>query len=43
MKIFINFFEKNVKFLAIFWQSNGNLPEGQVYNKTNQTSHFDFL
>ena len=28
--IFVNFFEKNVKFLAIFWQSNGNFPEGQV-------------
>ena len=27
--IFFNFFEKNVKFLAIFWQSNGNFPEGQ--------------
>ena len=29
MTIFVNFFEKNVKFLAIFWQSNGNFPEGQ--------------
>ena len=27
---FVNFLEKNVKFLAIFWQSNGNFPEGQV-------------
>ena len=27
-----NFFQKNVKFLAIFWQSNGNFPEGQVSN-----------
>ena len=23
------FFEKNVKILAIFWQSNGNFPDGQ--------------
>ena len=30
MIIFVNFFEKNVKFLAIFWQSNGNFWEGQV-------------
>ena len=30
MKIFGNFFEKNVQFLAIFWQSNGNFPEGQM-------------
>ena len=30
MKIFGNFFWKNVKFLAIFWQSNGNFPEGQT-------------
>ena len=30
MTIFVNFFEKNVKFLAIFGQSNGNFPEGQV-------------
>ena len=30
MKIFVNFFEKNVKFLAIFGQSNGKFPEGQV-------------
>ena len=30
MTIFVNFFEKNVKFLAIFWQSNGNFPEGQL-------------
>ena len=29
MTIFIKFFEKNVKFLAIFWHSNGNFPEGQ--------------
>ena len=33
MKIFGNFFRKNVKFLAIFWQSNGNFPEGQVTSK----------
>ena len=31
MKIFANFFEKYVKFLAIFWQSNGNFPEGHVW------------
>jgi len=31
MKIFGNFFEKNVKFLAIFWQSNGNFPKGQIH------------
>ena len=30
MTIFVNFFEKNVKFLAIFWQSNDNFPEGQI-------------
>ena len=34
MKIFGNFFWKNVKFLAIFWQSNGNFPEGQYYTST---------
>ena len=28
--IFGNFFKKNVKFLSIFWQSNGNFSEGQV-------------
>ena len=33
MTIFVNFFEKNVKFLAIFWQSNGNFPKGQVKTK----------
>ena len=34
MKIFgFFFFEKNVKFLAIFWQSNGNFPEGQLRSK----------
>ena len=33
MKIFGNFFEKNVKFLAIFWHSNGNFPEGQTWTK----------
>ena len=27
---FCQFFWKNVKFLAIFWQSYGNFPEGQV-------------
>ena len=30
MKIFGNFFEKIVKYLAIFWQSNSNFPEGQM-------------
>ena len=30
VKNFGHFFWKNVKFLAIFWQSNGNFPEGQV-------------
>ena len=29
MTIFVNFFEKNVKFLAILWQWNGNFSEGQ--------------
>ena len=29
MTIFVNFVEKNVKSLAIFWKSNGNFPEGQ--------------
>ena len=29
MTIFVNFLEKNVKFLAIFWQSNGNFSESQ--------------
>ena len=27
---FCQFFWKNVKFLAIFWQSNGNFPEGHL-------------
>ena len=31
MTIFGKFFEKNVKFLAMFWHSNGNFPEGQVF------------
>ena len=30
MTNFVNFFEKNVKFLAVFWQSNGNFPECQL-------------
>ena len=30
MNIFGNFFEKNVKFLAIFLHSSGNFPEGQI-------------
>ena len=40
MKIVGNFFGKNVKFLAIFWQSNGNFPEGQVciVNRKNNVS-----
>ena len=29
LTIVCNFSEKNVKFLAIFGQSNGNFPEGQ--------------
>ena len=29
VKILGNFFEKNVRFLTIFWQSSGNFPEGQ--------------
>ena len=35
--IFVNLFEKNVKFLAIFWQSNGNFPEGQVHTSSSFT------
>ena len=31
--VFGNFFEKDIKFLAIFWHSNGNFPEGQVVSK----------
>ena len=30
MTIFVNFVEKNVKFLAIFLHSNGNFPDVQV-------------
>ena len=30
IKNFGNFFFLNVKFLAIFWHSNGNFPEGQI-------------
>ena len=30
MKIFGTFFEKNVKFLAVFWHWNGKFPEGQL-------------
>ena len=33
MTVFGNFFEKNVMFLAIFWHSNGNFLEGQVYTQ----------
>ena len=31
--IFGNCSEKNVKFLAIFWHSNSNFPEGQLCTK----------
>ena len=34
MSIFVNFFEKNVRFLAIFWHWNDNFAEGQLW--TNQ-------
>ena len=37
MKIFGNFFKKNVKVLAIFRQSNGNFPEGQIDRYKHQT------
>ena len=30
---FCQFFWKNFKFLAIFWHSNGNFPEGQLLTK----------
>ena len=40
MTIFGNFFEKNVKFLAIFWQSNGNFPEGQGSGATKKRNIF---
>ena len=33
LSFFGNFFEKYVKFLAIFWHSNGNFPEGQFWTK----------
>ena len=29
-----NVLEKNVKYLSIFWQSNGNFPEGQTQMMT---------
>ena len=32
--IFVNFYEKNIKFLAIFWQSNGKFLEGQILTTT---------
>ena len=32
-KIFI-FLKKNVKFLAIFWHSNGNFPEGELLTRS---------
>ena len=35
MTIFVNFFAKNVKFLEMFLQSNGNFPEGQVRVECN--------
>ena len=36
MTIFVNVFEKNVKFWAIFWHSIGNFPEGQAGEITNE-------
>jgi len=35
MTIFVNFFLKKMSSLAIFWQSNGNFPEGQVWSRTD--------
>ena len=40
-KIFVNFFEKNVKFLAIFLHSNGNFPEGQIM--TTELNVYNFI
>ena len=36
MTIFVFFF-LNVKFLAIFWHSNGNFPEGQIHTTMTLT------
>ena len=33
-----NFFGKNVNFLAFFWQSNGNFPEGQIISNHAYTT-----
>ena len=41
--IFGNVFEKNVKFLAIFWQSNGNFPVGQLGTLTLSWATFSCL
>ena len=38
MKIFGNF-KKNFKFLAIFWQSNGNFPEGQPWTQRHTSKY----
>ena len=36
------FFSKKLKFLAIFWHSNGNFPEGQLLTElVSQMSHLD--
>jgi len=40
MKFFGSFFWKNVKFLAIFWQSNGNFPEGQLETSVTNINTF---
>ena len=38
-KIFGNFFEKNVRFWAIFRHSNGNFPEGQMGKLGSDSGH----
>jgi len=38
-KVFGNFLEKNVKFLAIFWHSNSNFREGQVWILWHPLNH----
>ena len=44
MNIFGNFLGKNVKFLAIFSQSNGNFPEGQLHTHRGETwTHHSLL
>ena len=35
---FCQFFGKNIKFLSIFWQSNGNFPEGQISTNSQSLS-----